>query len=41
MPIPTADAQIAAIARVHGLTVLTNDRHFDDVDSLNMENWLT
>ncbi len=39
-PISTADAQIAAIARLHGLMLLTNDRHFDDVDGLNMENWL-
>ena len=39
-PIPTVDIQIAAIARFHGLTLLTNDRHFDDVDGLSIENWL-
>lgn len=40
-PIPTADAQIAAIARLHGLTLLTNDVHFQQIDGLNIENWLT
>jgi tRNA(fMet)-specific endonuclease VapC len=39
-PIPGIDAQIAAIARVHGLTVLSRDRHFDDVNALAVENWL-
>jgi tRNA(fMet)-specific endonuclease VapC len=39
-PIPTADAQIAAVARVHGLTVLTNDIHFQQIDSLIVDNWL-
>jgi tRNA(fMet)-specific endonuclease VapC len=39
-PIPTADAQIAAAARVHGLTVLTNDSHFDLVGNLLVEDWL-
>lgn len=39
-PIPTADAQIAAVARVHGLTVLTNDSHFDLVGNLRVEDWL-
>jgi len=39
-PIPTADAQIAAIARLHGLVVLTNDAHFQTVDGLTVENWL-
>lgn len=27
-PIPGTDAQIAAVARLHGLTVLPSDRHF-------------
>ncbi len=30
-PIPPNDAWIAALARQHGLPVLTNDRHFDVV----------
>mgnify|MGYP001115734248 CR=1 FL=1 len=40
-PIPTADAQIAAVARVHGLTVLTNDAHFSQIDGVKVDNWLS
>jgi tRNA(fMet)-specific endonuclease VapC len=39
-PIRPLDAQIAAVARVQGLTVLTADRHFQFVDGLVVENWL-
>ncbi|HHH42263.1 MAG TPA: type II toxin-antitoxin system VapC family toxin [Chloroflexi bacterium] len=39
-PIPPLDAQIAAVARVYGLTLLTADRHFQFVDDLTTENWL-
>jgi len=39
-PIPTADAQIAAIARLRGLTVLTNDAHFQSIDRMKTDNWL-
>jgi tRNA(fMet)-specific endonuclease VapC len=39
-PIPGIDAQIAAVARLHGLTVLSADRHFTYVDALSVENWL-
>lgn len=39
-PIPGTDAQIAAAARLHGLTVLSADRHFRYVDNLRAENWL-
>lgn len=39
-PIPAIDAQIAAVARVHHLTILTADRHFSFVDHLLVENWL-
>jgi tRNA(fMet)-specific endonuclease VapC len=39
-PIPGTDAQIAAVARLHGLTVLTADRHFRFVDRLTTANWL-
>ncbi|MEX0703376.1 MAG: type II toxin-antitoxin system VapC family toxin [Planctomycetales bacterium] len=39
-PIPTADAQIAAVARLRGLTVLTNDAHFQSVHALKTDNWL-
>ncbi len=39
-PIPPTDAQIAAVARVRGLTVLSDDAHFTFVDKLKIENWL-
>ena len=39
-PIPSIDAQIAAVARIHNLTVLTTDKHFSFVDGLSIENWL-
>lgn len=39
-PIPSIDAQIAAVARIHNLTVLTADQHFSQINSLNIENWL-
>ena len=39
-PIPSIDAQIAAVARIHNITVLTTDQHFNLVDSLNTDNWL-
>ena len=33
-PIPANDAWIAALARQHALTVLSNDAHFDSVEGL-------
>lgn len=40
-PLADADLRIAAIALVHGLTVVTgNVRHFDRVPGLGIENWL-
>ena len=39
-PIPSIDAQIAAVARIHGLKVLTADQHFSFIKSLSVENWL-
>lgn len=39
-PIPPMDAQIAAVARMLGLTVATADHHFAFVDGLSVENWL-
>ena len=33
-PIPPNDAWIAALARQHGLPVLSNDRHFDVVEGV-------
>jgi tRNA(fMet)-specific endonuclease VapC len=38
-PIPPLDAQIAAVARVNNLTLLTDDRHFTFVDGIAIENW--
>ena len=38
--IPQIDNQIAAIARIHQLTVLTADGHFLHVEQLKTENWL-
>lgn len=40
-PIPPIDVQIAAIARVEGLTLLTADKHFAQITGLSIENWLT
>lgn len=39
-PISPMDAQISAVARQQNLTVLTADKHFEFIDSLNVENWL-
>ena len=39
-PIPPTDAQIAAVARVYNLKVLTADHHFSLVDGVSVENWL-
>ena len=39
-PIPPLDAQIAAVARVYDLVLLTADRHFEFVDRVTVENWL-
>jgi tRNA(fMet)-specific endonuclease VapC len=39
-PIPGTDAQIAAVARLHDLTVLSADHHFRYVDDLRVESWL-
>ena len=39
-PIPSIDVQIAAVARLYGLTLLTADSHFQFVDNLSVENWL-
>ena len=40
-PIPSSDAQIAAVARLHNLKILSNDRHFTFVSNLAIENWLS
>src|SRR5438552_1426038 len=38
-PIPDVDAQIAAIARSNGLTLLSADVHFGFVSGLVVEDW--
>jgi tRNA(fMet)-specific endonuclease VapC len=39
-PIPDVDVQIAAIARVNQLILLTADAHFVHVDGLMTESWI-
>jgi tRNA(fMet)-specific endonuclease VapC len=39
-PIPGTDTQIAAVARLHNLVVLSADRHLRYVDDLQVESWL-
>ncbi len=38
-PIPVNDTWIAALAREHSLSVLTNDAHFDAVRELRRVGW--
>ncbi len=38
-PIPSNDVWIAALARQHGLAVLSRDRHFDQVPGLRRLSW--
>ncbi len=40
-PIPPTDSQIAAVCRIHGLTLLSDDHHFQFVEGLEVENWLS
>lgn len=37
-PIPENDVWIAATARQHGLSLATRDRHFDNVEHLELDN---
>jgi tRNA(fMet)-specific endonuclease VapC len=39
--IPDSDTQIAAIARINDLTILTADSHFSYIADLKTENWLS
>jgi tRNA(fMet)-specific endonuclease VapC len=38
-PIPTNDVWIAAIALQNNFTLVTNDAHFKEIDSLKIEKW--
>jgi tRNA(fMet)-specific endonuclease VapC len=38
-PIPENDIWISAIAHQHGLTLVTRDAHFEQVDGLQVELW--
>lgn len=38
-PIPENDIWIAAIARQYKLTLITRDKHFDEIDALSIDNW--
>jgi tRNA(fMet)-specific endonuclease VapC len=38
-PLPENDIWIAAIAREHGLILITRDSHFQDVEDLKWERW--
>lgn len=38
-PIPQNDIWIAAVTLQHDLTLLTNDKHFEEVDKLKRANW--
>ena len=38
-PIPENDIWIAAVAQQHGLTVVSRDAHFEEVDNLSLERW--
>jgi tRNA(fMet)-specific endonuclease VapC len=38
-PIPDNDIWIAAIAKQHGLVLVTRDAHFNEIDGLTIESW--
>jgi len=38
-PLPENDIWIAALAFQHGLTLVTRDKHFNEVSSLDIETW--
>ena len=39
-PLPDADILIAAMAKTYGLTLVTDDSHFDRIEGLLVENWM-
>ena len=38
-PLPENDIWIAAVARQHGLTVVSQDEHFNQIEGLLVEKW--
>jgi tRNA(fMet)-specific endonuclease VapC len=38
-PIPENDLWIAAIALQHGLTIISRDQHFSEIEGLSLEGW--
>lgn len=38
-PIPENDIWIATIAQQHELTLITRDKHFNEIEGLSIENW--
>ncbi len=38
-PIPENDIWIAAVALQHGLTLITRDGHFNEIEELTVEAW--
>lgn len=38
-PIPENDIWIAALAQCHELTIISRDKHFKEIESINIENW--
>jgi tRNA(fMet)-specific endonuclease VapC len=40
-PIPPMDAQIIAVAQIHKAKILTADHHFNLVEGVKVENWLS
>lgn len=38
-PIPENDVWIAALAQQHGLTLVTRDSHFSEVETMTIERW--
>ena len=39
MPIPENDIWIAALAAQHQLTVISRDKHFDNIKKIKLEKW--
>ncbi|MGA2797348.1 MAG: type II toxin-antitoxin system VapC family toxin [Thermoguttaceae bacterium] len=38
-PLPENDIWLAALARQHGLVLMTRDKHFQEIERLNVSSW--